>query len=161
MAEALIDLRMLLVEKEDCDAGTVQKVREGLAQGPAQFKALREANDALKKKMVGAPPPLAKKLALKLGVVNHFLGYTAQEGEYLRQAEGALANFLLGRALATRGEFDEALSAFERAEKSGYNASTVQLQRAGLLRQRGELDKARALLQKHHDLASHSAEYHY
>src|SRR5438552_1923916 len=155
MAEALIDLRMLLVEKEDCDAGTVQKVREGLTQGPAQFKALREAHEALKKKLAAAVPAQAKKLALKLGVVNHFLGYTGQEIEYLRQAEGALAHFLLGRALASRGEFDEALQAFERAEKAGYNASTVQLQRAGLYRRRGELDQARKVLQKHQELASH------
>src|SRR5262245_35441495 len=161
MAESLIDLRMLLVEKEDCDAGTVQKVREGLTQGAPQFKALREANDALKKKLSGAAPAQAKKLALKLGVTNHFLGYTGQEIEYLRQAEGALANFLLGKALASRGEYDEALQAFDRAEKAGYNASTVQLQRAGLLRHRGDLDKARNVLQKHQDLASHSSEYHY
>ena len=34
MAEAmLIDLKALLVEREDCDAGTVQKLREALAQG--------------------------------------------------------------------------------------------------------------------------------
>src|SRR4051794_19088251 len=42
----LIDLKALLVEREDCDAGTVQKLREALAQGGTQFRALRDAADA-------------------------------------------------------------------------------------------------------------------
>src|SRR5947208_1126298 len=105
MADALIDLKALLVEREDCDAGTVQKVREGLAQGGPQFKVLREANEALKKKLAGAAPAAAKKLALKLGVANFFLGFTDQAIDYLKQSEGALANFFLGRALASRGSF--------------------------------------------------------
>ena len=38
MNETLIDLKALLVEHEDCDAGTVQKLRNGLAQGGPQFR---------------------------------------------------------------------------------------------------------------------------
>ena len=40
--DQVIDLKALLVEREDCDAGTVQKLREGLAQGGNQFRTLRE-----------------------------------------------------------------------------------------------------------------------
>src|SRR5262249_42010931 len=69
--------------------------------------------------------------------------------------------FYLGRALTSRREFDEALKAYDKAEKAGYNASQVQLQRAGIYRQKGDLVQARSLLNKLGDLASHSAEYHY
>ena len=62
----LIDLKALLVEREDCDAGTVQKLREGLAQGGVQFRTLREVNDLLRKKLETAPPVLAKKLHLMM-----------------------------------------------------------------------------------------------
>jgi DNA-directed RNA polymerase subunit alpha len=157
----LIDLKALLVEREDCDAGTVTKVREALAQGSTQYRTLRDVNDILKRKLETAPGAAAKKWHLKLGVASYFLGHTGEAVEHLRHAEGALANFLLGRALASQQDFDDALKAFEKAEKSGYNASQVQLQRAAIYRQRGELDKARTLLEKLVDLGKHNAEYNF
>src|SRR5262245_30990456 len=138
-----IDLRALLVEREDCDAGTVQKVREALAQGGGQYRSLRESAALLQKKLEGASGDGAKKLHLKLGIAQYFLGYSGEAVQNLRQAEGALANFYLGRALASRGEFDEALKAFERAEKSGYTASQVNLQRVGVYRRMGNVSQAR------------------
>src|SRR6266496_2634477 len=84
----LIDLKALLVEREDCDAGTVQRVRDGLAQGKTQFRTLRDINDTLKKRLEGASGIPAKKLHLKLGIANYFLGHLAVAIENLRQAEG-------------------------------------------------------------------------
>jgi DNA-directed RNA polymerase subunit alpha len=157
----LIDLKALLVEREDCDAGTVQQLRNGLAQGGTQYRTLRDVVQILRKKAESASGTAAKRWHLKLGVALFFLGYLGEAVEHLRQAEGALASFYLGRSLAERQEFDEALKAFERAEKAGYTASQVQLQRAGIFRQKGELGQARAVLSKLEDQASHSAEYHF
>ena len=53
------------------------------------------------------------------------------------------------------------MAAFDKAEKAGYNASQVNLQRAGVQRILGHLSESNSLLEKHKDLASHSAEYHY
>jgi DNA-directed RNA polymerase subunit alpha len=161
MPDSMIDLKALLVEREDCDAGTVQQLRNGLAQGGTQYRALRDVADILKKKLEGAAGPAAKRWHLKLGVTRFFLGHLTDAINHLKQAEGALAGFYLGRALASRQEYDEALKAFEKAEKSGYTASQVNLQRAGILRQRGEMKEARSLLGKLEDLGSHSAEYHF
>src|SRR5262249_1590694 len=102
-----------------------------------------------------------KKLHLKLGIARFFLGYSAEAVQQLRQAEGALANFYLGRALVSRGEYDEALKAFDKAEKSGYAANQVNLQRAGIHRLTGDRAQARSTLAKLEDQASHSAEYHF
>jgi DNA-directed RNA polymerase subunit alpha len=159
--QILIDLKALLVEREDCDAGTVSKLREGLAQGGTQYRTLRDVTEVLKKKIESSTGAAAKRWHLKLGIASFFLGYIQQAVEHLRQSEGALANFYLGRALISRREFDEALKAYERAEKAGYNANQVQLLRAGIYRQKGDLHQARAILNKLSDLASHSAEYHY
>ncbi|HZV06173.1 MAG TPA: DNA-directed RNA polymerase subunit alpha C-terminal domain-containing protein [Gemmataceae bacterium] len=159
--QILIDLKALLVEREDCDAGTVSKLREGLAQGGTQYRTLRDVTEVIKKKIESSTGAAAKRWHLKLGIASFFLGYIQQAVEHLRQAEGALANFYLGRALISRREFDEALKAYERAEKAGYNANQVQLLRAGIYRQKGDLHQARAILNKLSDLASHSAEYHY
>ena len=161
MVEMLIDLKALLVEREDCDAGTMTKIREALSQGAAQYRALRDATDALKRKLETAQGAAAKKWHLKLGVATFFLGHTGEAVEHLRHAEGALANFLLGRALASRQEFDEALKAFDKAEKAGYTSTTVQLQRAGIYRQKGQVEKAMDLLESLGDTASHNAEYHF
>src|SRR4051812_3454751 len=105
----LIDLRALLVEKEDCDAGTVQKIREALGQGGTQYRSLRDVLELLNKKLESASGAAAKRWHLKLGIANFFLGHTGDAAEHLRQAEGALACFYLGRALASLQEFDDAL----------------------------------------------------
>jgi DNA-directed RNA polymerase subunit alpha len=160
----MIDLKALLVEREDCDAGTVQKLREALAQGGSQYRSLREVTEALKKKAETASGAAAKRWHLKLGIARFFQGHLGEAIEHLRQAEGALANFYLGRALADRQEYDEALKAFERAEKAGYTASQVKLMRAGIYRQKGDRAEARKLLdelEKRERLSSHSAEYHF
>src|SRR6266436_50053 len=122
----LIDLKALMVEREDCDAGTVEKLKNGLAQGKTQYKTLRDSTEPLRKK-----------------------------------GEGALANFYLGKAYLERQELDEAMKAFDKAEKSGYTASQVQLQKAGIHRLQGHIDQSRALLNKLEDQASHNAEYHF
>jgi DNA-directed RNA polymerase subunit alpha len=159
--ERMIDLKALLVEREDCDAGTVQQIRTALAQGGGQYRSLRDVTEVLEKRLEQSSGAQAKRWHLKLGIALFFLGHLGESVEHLRQAEGALAGFYLGRALADRQEFDEALKAFERAEKSGYTASQVQLQRVGIYRQQGDLNQARATLKKLEDQASHSAEYHF
>jgi DNA-directed RNA polymerase subunit alpha len=157
----MIDLKAMLVEREDCDAGTVQQLRNALAQGGNQYRTLRDITEVLEKKAETATGIAAKRWQLKLGISLFFLGHLSEGIDHLKQAEGALANFYLGRALADRLEYDEAIKAFDRAEKSGYTASQVQLQKAGILRQKGELDAARALLNKLEDQSTHSAEYHF
>jgi DNA-directed RNA polymerase subunit alpha len=161
MPEHLIDLKALLVERPDCDAGTVQQLRNALAQGGTQYRTLRDVTEVLKKKLETAPPAQAKIWHLKVGIASFFLGYTGQAAEHLRHADTALAAFYLARALASRQEYDEALKAFDKAEKAGYTASQVRLQRAGIYRLKGDLAEARKVLGSLQDLSSHSAEYHF
>ena len=161
MTDTPIDLRALLVEREEFEGSMVSKLREGLAQGGQQVKNLRDINETLNKRLAAAAGPQQKKLHLKLGVVQFFLGHTAQAVEHLKQSEGPLAAFFLGRAHAVRGDYDDALKAFEKAEKSGYAAQQVQLQRAGVLRLQGSLGEAKAILAKLKDMAAHNAEFHF
>src|SRR5262245_22382715 len=109
MAGHLIDLKALLVERPGCDAGTVEQRRNTLAQGGTQHRTLRDVTEALKTKLQGAPPAQAKAWHLKIGIASFFLGFTPQAIEHLRQADTALSNFYLGRALVSRGEYDDAL----------------------------------------------------
>ncbi|MFO0864735.1 MAG: DNA-directed RNA polymerase subunit alpha C-terminal domain-containing protein [Gemmataceae bacterium] len=157
----LIDLKALLVEREDCDAGTVQRLRDGLAQGKTQYRALREAVDALRKKLETTTGSAQKKVELKLGIASYFMGHLGAAVENLKNAEGALASFYLGKAYLERHDLDEAFKAFEKAEKAGYTSAQVQLQKAGIHRMKGELQQAKAILSKMEDQASHNAEYHF
>jgi DNA-directed RNA polymerase subunit alpha len=156
-----IDLKALLVEREDCDAGTIQKLREGLAQGGGQFKALKDVNDTLRKRLENAPPALAKKLHLKLGITNYFLGHMDEAVTHLKEVDAPLGHFYHGRALANRHHYDEAMKAFDKAEKAGYSSPQVQLQKAGIFRNKGELKEARAILGKLEELSKYSSEFHY
>src|SRR5208283_4471607 len=158
----LIDLKALMVEREDCDAGTVEKLRSGLAQGKTQYRALRESADALTKKVeANAANPSGKRWHLKLAVAQYFLGHLSDAIENFKLAEGALANFYLGKALLEKQQLDESLKAFDKAEKAGYNSNQVKLQKAGVHRLKGDLTHARTVLKEVENQASHNPEYHF
>ena len=158
----LIDLKALMVEREDCDAGTVEKLRAGLAQGKTQYRSLREAGEALKKKIeANVGTPIGKRWHLKLAIAQYFLGHLSDAIENFKQAEGALANFYLGKALLEKQQLDEAFKAFEKAEKAGYNTNQVKLQKAGIHRLKGDITQARSVLKEVESQASHNPEYHF
>jgi DNA-directed RNA polymerase subunit alpha len=174
VTEPLVDLRALLVEREDFEGGMVGKLREGLAQGGPQIRNLKEIVDILQKRLVVAAAPQQKKIHLKLGMANYFLGHIRTAIEHLNKAEGPLTAFYLGQAHLYLGQaknyaedgdttdhFDAALKAFDRAEKTGYAAQLVQLQKAGVLRLQLHLGEAKAILIKLKDAAAHNAEYYY
>lgn len=156
-----IDLKVLLLEREDCDAGTVRKVREALTQGTAQQRTLRETHEKLVNLIDEGNPAQEKKWRLRAGIAAFFLGHTGEAIEHLESAEGALANFLRGRALISRKNYDAALKAFQAAEKGGYTPSQIQLQRASIYRQQGKVSEAMDLLEDLEELGTHDAEYHF
>src|SRR5438270_10529097 len=159
--DSMIDLKALMVEREECDAGTVRQLRNGLAQGGTQYRNLRDVVEVLKKRLESATGTATKRWHLKLGIALFFLGHLGEAVEHLRQAEGAVANFYLGRALLSRSEYDDALKAFDKSEKAGYTAGEVNLQRAGIYRLKGESNHARQILNRLEELSTHSAEYHF
>ena len=175
MTESLIDLRALLVEREDFEGGMVGKLREGLAQGGPQVRNLKDIIDTLTKRLAVAAGPQQKKIHLKLGIANYFLGHVRHAVEHLHKTEGPLSSFFLGQAHVALGQsrqyleddsdntdhYEAAVKAFEKAEKSGYAAQQVQLQRAGVMRLQGHLGDAKGILTKLKDAAAHNAEYYY
>ena len=177
MTESLIDLRALLVEREDFEGGMVGKLREGLAQGGPQVRNLKDILDTLTKRLAAAAGPQQKKIHLKLGVANYYLGHVRAAVEHLKQADGPLAAFFLGQAHVALGQarpyaegdaandtvdhYEAAVKAFDKAEKAGYAAQQVQLQRAGVLRLQRHTGEAKTILTKLKDAAAHNAEYYY
>ena len=113
----------------------MSKLREGLAQGGPQVRNLKDILDTLTKRLAVAAGPQQKKIHLKLGVANYFLGHVRAAVDHLKQAEGPLAAFFLGQAHVALGQakpyaegeaaadtvdhYDAAVKAFDKAEKSG------------------------------------------
>jgi DNA-directed RNA polymerase subunit alpha len=175
VSEPLVDLRALLVEREDFEGGMVSRLREGLAQGGSQVRNLKEITDILQKRLAVAAGPQQKKIHLKLGIVYFYLGHIRTGVEHLNKAEGPLAAFFLGQAHTYLGQSKQyaeddgdtsdhlelAAKAFDRAEKSGYAAQQVQLQKAGVQRLQGHLSEAKSILSKLKDAAAHNAEYYF
>lgn len=155
------DVKSLFLEREECDAGTVQQLRQALSASPDQYRLLRDTIQAMQQKLAQSSGAAAKRWHLKLGIASYFLGRSRDAAEHLGQAEGALANFYLARALISLEDWDNALKALERAEKAGYTASQVHLLRAEVYRRQGRLSQARDILDKNRDLSTHSGEYHY
>lgn len=174
MTEPLIDLRALLVEREEFEGGMVGKLRDGLAQGGPQIRTLKEIAETLLKRLAVAAGPQQKKIHLKLGIANYFLGHVRTAVEHLNKADGPLASFWLGQAHLYLGQaraysddadntdhLDAAAKAFDKAEKTGYSPQIIQLQKAGVLRLQNHLGEAKAILSKLKDAAAHNTEYYY
>ncbi len=81
--------------------------------------------------------------------------------DHLKQVEAPLGYFYLGRALVNRHQYDEALKAFDKAEKAGYAAPQVQLQRAGIYRAKGDVAQAKQALVKLEEQSGFSSEFHF
>jgi len=175
VSEPLIDLRALLVEREDFEGGMVSRLREGLAQGGPQVRNLKEIADTLQKRLAVAAGPQQKKIHLKLGITYYYLGHIRTAVEHLKQADGPLASFFLGLAHVYLGQaaayadddgdttdhLDLAAKAFDKAEKTGYAAQLTQLQKVGVLRLQRHVGEAKMILAKLKDAAAHNAEYYY
>lgn len=159
--DVMIDLRALLVEREDCDSGTVSKLREGLAQGGGQFNQLRDAASTLEKRLPTLAGDQAKKIHLKLGIIAYFMGQMTTAADHLEKADTPLSLFYLGKARVNLHDYEGALAAFDKAEAAKYSEQQVRLQRAGVYRQLGDLKKAAQVLEKLGEMSSHSAEYHF
>ena len=83
----MIDLKAMLVEREDCDAGTVQQLRNALAQGGNQYRTLRDITEVLEKKAETATGAAAKRWQLKLGISLFFLGHLSEAIEHLKRED--------------------------------------------------------------------------
>ena len=98
VTEPLIDLRALLVEREDFEGGMVSRLREGLAQGGPRSATSRKSPTSFRSGSRSPPDRSRRRLHLKLGIAYYFLGHIRTAVEHLSKAEGPLAAFFLGQA---------------------------------------------------------------
>src|SRR5690606_24075921 len=80
--------------------------------------------------------------AVRAGIGQFYLGRPQQAVALLEGTSDGLGLFYLGQALSTLDRHEEAATAFEKADKAGYDHIECTLRRAGELRATGQLDEA-------------------
>src|SRR4051794_20011958 len=132
MAELMTtDVRTLL-DRKPFDASAVADLREVLGRDPSRYRTLRDAVAAVKDREKGAMSP---DIHIRLGVGEVLLGRYKVGLDHLNKAGAlGLAHFHQGLALENLQRWDDAAAAFAAAAKSGGDARSSELHRAGALR---------------------------
>ncbi len=159
MAEMMTtDVRALL-DRTPFDQSAVADLREVLGRDPSRYRTLRDAVAAMRDREKAAIKP---ETHLRLGVGEVMLGrYHAGLDHLSKAGDQGLALFFRGLALESLQRWEEAVGAFAAAAKAGYDSKVSELRRAGALRRSGQIDEARAILEKLEKQAVGSAEFHY
>ncbi len=96
------------------------------------------------------------------GVTHYLLGEHEQAAERLNEVDGdPLADYYLAQALLSLKDWDGAIDALATAAANGYDEVQCELEKAGVVRQAGDTEKADELLTAVSRKAATRAEYSY
>ncbi len=134
-----------------------QEIQQIMAAISADFSNYRVMREAVQELEVRDPTPASK---VRLGVVYYLLGRYRHAAETLSTADGgALAQFYLGRTRAAQGQYNDAIDAFQKSAKGGYDAGLATLAKVEALRQSGRSQEALAALDGLSGAIEQTAEY--
>jgi hypothetical protein len=87
MVDHLIDLKALLMERPDCDAGAVRRLRNALARGGTRYRPSKDVTELFEKKTDSRTSRTAKNMACGLVSPPSFVGRTAKAVEHFVRPE--------------------------------------------------------------------------
>ncbi|MBN2473870.1 MAG: tetratricopeptide repeat protein [Pirellulales bacterium] len=133
----------------------IDQLQAAIATDYSHYRTLRDAVSELQSKDEQSPASM-----VRLGVCQYLLGRYYAAIDSLKQGDGgALAHFYLARSLTARHEFDEALAAYQAAEKAGYDSDACALGRASAQRHAGDPEAALGTLDHLSGAVEQTAEY--
>jgi DNA-directed RNA polymerase subunit alpha len=148
------DLKGIVLDGSGFGPQEIQQITAAISSDFANYRVLREAVQELE---VREATPASK---VRLGVCFYLLGRYRQAAETLSTADGgALAQFYLGRTKAAQGQYNEAIEAYSKAAKGGYDTGLATLAKVEALRQAGKLTEALAALDGLSGAIEQTAEY--
>jgi DNA-directed RNA polymerase subunit alpha len=155
--DAIVNIKDLVLSSAPFGPKEVQQIAEAIAADFSNYRLLREAVQELESAESASPAA-----ATKLGVCYFLLGRYRLADESLRSADGgALAQFFLGRTCFARGQYDEAIKAYQAAGVAGYNRDACLLAQAEARRAKGQPSEAMALLDQLSGAVEQTADYLY
>jgi len=158
MAQALeFDVKDVVLFGGSFGPREIEQITEAIAADYANYYSLRQAVSELQAREKQESSPAGM---VRLGVCLYLLGRHYAAIEALEQGDGGpLAHFYLARSHFARGEYDQAIASYEKAEKAGYDAGQCALGRAEALRYAGNAQKSLKVLDDLSGAVEQTAEY--
>jgi len=156
-ALADFDLRQTVVSNSVFGPNEIKQISQAISADYSNFRTLRDATSEMSQQTARTPAASAR-----LGVCQYLIGKYSDAIQTLTNADGgALTHFYLGKAYLALDKYAEALTAYESAEKAGYNRDEVSLAKAEALRYQGDAAGALKILDNLSGAVEQTAEYLY
>ena len=153
----VLDLKEMVLSNNSFGPSDVAAIRSAISENYGHFGELRDAVGEME-----ADDALSPAVKTKMGVCQFLLGKFSQALETLRSADGsAMALFYQARCLFELGRYNEAIAAYEQAQKSGYNEDKCKIGIAEAHRYGGRVEDALALLDNIFGPSEQTADYMY
>lgn len=156
-ALADLDLRQIVISNSMFGPNEIREISRAVSADYNNFRALRDATNELAQQSGRTPAASAR-----LGVCQYLVGRYSDAIQTLTNADGgALTHFYLGKAQLALDKYGEALTAYESAEKAGYNRDEVALAKAEAMRYKGDAAGSLKVLDNLSGAVEQTAEYLY
>jgi DNA-directed RNA polymerase subunit alpha len=156
-ALADFDLRQIVVSNSMFGPNEIRQISQAVSADYGNFRALRDATNELAQQTARTPAASAR-----LGVCQYLIGRYSDAVQTLTNADGgALTHFYLGKSYLALDKYGEALTAYESAEKAGYNRDAVSLAKAEAMRYKGDAEASLKVLDNLSGAVEQTADYLY
>ncbi len=153
----VLDLKDMVLSNNSFGPADVGSIRTAIAENYGHFGELRDAVAEME-----GDESLSPAGKTKMGVCQFVLGKFKESLETLQCADGsALALFYQARCLFELGRYEDAIGAYEQAQKSGYNEDQCKIGIAEAHRYAGRVEEALAILDNIFGPAEQTADYMY
>ncbi|HYO23819.1 MAG TPA: DNA-directed RNA polymerase subunit alpha C-terminal domain-containing protein [Lacipirellulaceae bacterium] len=156
-ALADFDLRQAVISNSMFGPSEIREISRAVSADYNNFRSLRDATNELAQQPSRTPAASAR-----LGVCQYLIGRYSDATQTLASADGgALTHFYLGKSYLALDKYAEALTAYESAEKAGYNRDDVALAKAEAMRYKGDAAGSLKVLDNLSGAVEQTAEYLY
>ncbi len=152
-----VDLKELVLSNGTFGPAEIETIRGAIAREHSQFATLRDLVGELEAQEGRSPAS-----SVRLGVGLYLLGRFRRAAEVLASADGgAVAHFYLARCLFNAEQYDEAIEAYRKAKKAGYDGGLCDIGVAEALRYQGKAPEGLAVLDQLFGPIEQTSEYLY
>lgn len=152
-----IELKDILLSNSSFGPNEISVISNRICNDYSQFPNLKDVTAVLESQVERTPAT-----SVRLGVCQYMIGNYEAAIATLENADGgALAYFYQGKSHFALENFDRACTAFESAQKAGYNADQCQLAIAEAKRHAKDISGAMAILDNMFGPIEQTAEYLY
>ncbi|MCG8448518.1 MAG: tetratricopeptide repeat protein [Pirellulales bacterium] len=152
-----VDLRHIVLSNSTFGPNEIHQIVSTISVDYSNFRSLRDAVGEMQQQVERTPAASAR-----LGVCHYLLGRYSDAVQTLTNADGgAWTHYYLGKAYLALDKYGEALTAYESAERAGYQRDDVTLAKAEAKRYMGDLPEALSLLDSLSGAVEQTSEYLY